>query len=111
MVRSWAEWGSDVHVTNPAAAKAAILAAYVEARTGILRPALPDLRTAGSRAAVSPTRGYTDVRVKLHPEQWAQIAAGAHLNGLRATARRYAVSHEAIRQVIRRVAEAEQPAA
>ena len=43
-------------------------------------------------------------RVAIPPDQWPIIAAEARQIGLRQTARQFGISHETIRQIVRRVA-------
>ena len=57
----------------------------------------------------SQVRGVTrqtgrQQRPRLSPDRWPTVAADARMLGLRQAARQHGVSHETVRQIVRRVA-------
>jgi hypothetical protein len=80
-----------------------LLSAYVLVWSQRFRVLLPDCRRPAERLAATGRGRYCKSRAAIPPERWAEVATAAERDGLRATARQYQVSHEAIRQVVRRV--------
>lgn len=56
-----------------------------------------------SPPGASQSGRYRQPRTRIPPEQWAAVVADTERLSLRQTAERWQVSHEAIRQIVRRV--------